>query len=166
VGQVVTLSGFIDATGASSGSPGWFIYDDESGNPASLGSQLKAVTQTHGVSGRVSGSYTVAAGVTKISILAYNNSAVYTVAPIFSQPMVELRSSASGYYISSTNPQVQLYAQLLSSGIVTSGQKFKISQPMLRTDGVVNPYSNVAGSFTLYPVASGYTNITVTDSTP
>jgi hypothetical protein len=42
----------------------------------------------------------------------------------------------------------------------------KLALPMVRTDGVSSPFVDDPGSFTLYPVASGYTNITVTDSTP
>lgn len=84
-------------------------------------------------------SFTVPAGVTSIWVdffcwngqsggFIVNNGSKWKM----SQPMLELSNSASGYYLSSQIPQVQIYGKLLSTATLTSGTTFKISQPMFQ----------------------------------
>lgn len=118
-----------------------------------------------GFSRKVLANVTVPAGVTSIRIKVDGNGA--TISGTYSICGFTIVNGAvgAGAWLSPMTPVALAFVQFVSATI-TSGQKFKISEPMLRTDGVAGPYSNVAGSFTLYPVATGSASYTVTDSTP
>jgi hypothetical protein len=89
----------------------------------------------------------------------------------WSQPMLEPASSASGYYISSQNPQVKVdcFCWNGQSGgfIVANGQKFKISQPMLALSTYdPNVYLAQTAIWNITPQSGGAGSVTFSDSTP
>lgn len=143
--QVVALSAGINASQCSSSAPLWAIYDvtGQTQGSGNLGAQLFTLPQTLGASNRISGSYTIPAGVTQIAVVPFTNNCVVPNGQTVTFSQAMLNTAGATYYISSQNPQIEVFAQLLSSAIVANGQKFKLSQPMLTTTGASTPY--VAG---------------------
>lgn len=92
-GTQYTLSGYVDATHVTSGTPGWAVE-----NPTVTTGYL-GVFQTSGVNGRVSGSFTAPAGVTQVVvILDTENCTVASGQPlVFSNPQLEIGPTASAY---------------------------------------------------------------------
>jgi hypothetical protein len=95
-GATYTLSGYIDATHVTSiagGSPSWLIYDP------TITTQYGFALQSLGVNGRVTGTFTVPLGVTQVVALSdTGNCTVANAQPlVFSDPQLELGSSASAY---------------------------------------------------------------------
>jgi len=88
-GEVVTFSGYIDATNVTAGSPGWCIWQGVGGILASC------VKQAPGDKGRVATNYVVPAGVSNLAIGSTLNGATVTSAKtlVFSSPQV-----VSGWY--------------------------------------------------------------------
>jgi len=88
-GEVVTFSGYIDATNVTAGYPAWCIWQGVGGVLASC------VTHTPGGKGRVATNYLIPAGVTNLAIGSALNGATVAAAKtlVFSSPQV-----VSGYY--------------------------------------------------------------------
>lgn len=99
-----------------------------------------------GNKGRYSVTFTVPTGCTSLRLQPHCMGPGLTIPSgqklKFSQPMLLVGSTAPTYYMSSTNPQVQLSPLLWTASniVVANGQKVKFSQPMLRADGVTSPY--------------------------
>lgn len=120
---------------------------------------VASVTVTAGTNGRVSVVIpSVGAGVTSLRFGWGTNTSVGT--SIWSQPMLENASVASGYYMSSQNPQYQMRVVASASQpggfAVTNGQLFSITQPMFE----------VATTSAGYYAAYGQTRLYVGDTRP
>lgn len=169
-GVTYTLSAWADPSQISAGSALIAIYDPTL-NTAYAGVNIGAAVSRTTIGRYAANSWTCPADGSILQVALLFDSTGCNIASgqklKFSQPMLERASSASGYYISSQNPQVQVFAQLLSSAIVTSGQKFKISQPML-TLSTYDPtiYLAQTAVWNITPRNGGAATITYTDSTP
>lgn len=85
------LSGWIDASFVTAGSPKWSVYKTD------LSVSYLDVTQTAGSNGRVQGSFTTGAGVTQVVVLCHTNNCTVTSAKLlkFWAPQLE-QNTASG----------------------------------------------------------------------
>jgi hypothetical protein len=134
-----TLSFWIDPSHITSGTVAVRIWDG-------TGTTLLATTQ---VSSGTAKRYSVTANSGSNTSLLIDVTATSTLVVasgqklIASQPMLEAKSSASGYYISSQNPQIKMYVFIWNgqSGgfIVNNGQKLKFSQPMFEQASTASP---------------------------
>ena len=88
------LSGYIDATHVSSGSPQWRLTN------ASMSTTYGSVSQTAGQSGRVSASITIPGAVTSVLVVAHTNNCTVTSGQLVSwyAPQLE-QNTASGLAI-------------------------------------------------------------------
>jgi len=68
-GQVLTLSGYLDARQVTVGNIGWFVFD------AALSLSLASAMVTAGTQGRGQATFTISAGVYQIVVLAHTNNA-------------------------------------------------------------------------------------------
>lgn len=84
-GETVTLSGYIDATNVSSGSPRWAIMDP------TLATVYCQAVQIAGMAGTVNASFTVPSGVTRVVLVADANGATVALGEglICSSPQIE-----------------------------------------------------------------------------
>lgn len=95
-GQTYTLSGYIDGTNVTVGSPVWIVCDPSI--PAT-NLAIATATQTPGVSGRITKTFTVPAGQTQVVVLGdTNNCTVANGSTLtFSNPQLEVGSTATPY---------------------------------------------------------------------
>jgi hypothetical protein len=102
------LSGYIDATHVTVGSPVWELTD-----PLVV-TTYGVAGQTAGVNGRVTSTFTVPTGVTQVCLIMDTNNCTVTSATalVFSDPQLELASTATAYQ-SSFNPLIS------SLGVIT-----------------------------------------------
>lgn len=93
------LSGYIDATNVSSGSPQWAVMN------AALSTTYGTVSQTAGVKGRVSGSITIPGGVTSVVIVATTNNCTVANATllVWSAPQLEQNTTSGNATAYKTN---------------------------------------------------------------
>lgn len=120
-GQSYTLSGYIDGSHVTAGSPFWGIYDP------TVTTQYIAVTQTAGTNGRVSVTFTVPGGVTSVVIIPDTNNCTVTngTTLVFSDPQLEVGSTASVYQ-SSSDTVFELLAY--RDATITGANTFQLAQ--------------------------------------
>jgi hypothetical protein len=109
-GQTYTLSGYIDATHVTTGGSVWEVTD------IAVANVYAAITVTNGTSGRASVTFTVPQNVTQVVVIMDTDNC--TVASgtslVFSNPQLEIASTASAYQSSNSAPYV-----LGPTGIIT-----------------------------------------------
>jgi hypothetical protein len=103
-GQVLTLSGFIDASQVSSATdpgslPFWAVED------VRLSTTYGLISQQAGVSGPLQNTFTVPAGVTQVVVICDTNNCIVSNGGVlaFSNPQLELGTAASTYTPRNTN---------------------------------------------------------------
>jgi hypothetical protein len=92
-GVTYTLSGYINASHVTSGSPAWLVYD------TGISTQYGIAAQTAGTSGRVSSTFTVPSGVTSVVVLADTKNCTITSGQyvVWGQPMLQPGAVATAY---------------------------------------------------------------------
>lgn len=129
-GQVWTISAYIDASHVTSGGPGFYVWN------ATQTAQYAQIIQTAGVAGRVSVTFTIPGGVTKIYIGPDNSNCVVTSGQklIYAQPQLERGNVATGYVWNSASPNLYGLVQSAQTTLDTHGDrwqdvKFQAIQP-------------------------------------
>jgi len=129
-GETYTLSGYIDATNVTSGTPSWDVFS------TNIQTSFGDVSATPGTKGRVSLTFVVPAGVTQVVVLCDTSNATVTNGGqlIFSNPQLELAS------------QVGPYVQTGTSATTGSGgsASFTTTALSVGTDSIVATFSGDA----------------------
>jgi hypothetical protein len=163
-GSKISVSSFYDATrgNIASGSVLVQYYDQTNTIIPGIGLSYSGASYSR----QAQANFTVPSGVTGIKIVVNANGATFSGTMQVGAHSLVNGTTDPGGWLSPTNPLVSASIQI-SSPVVTSGQQFKISQPMLRTDGVTSPYvGDDYATFTVTPVSAGTTTIELSDSTP
>lgn len=90
-GVTYTLSGYIDATHCSAGSPAWYITPTNWSPNENAVAPYATAAQTHGVNGIVSASWTCPGGVTQVCVsFASNTATIGSNILVFENPMLQV----------------------------------------------------------------------------
>jgi large repetitive protein len=142
-GVPYTLSGYINATSVTSGTPEWAVFSPD------VQTEYASVLQNPGAEGRLSGTFVFPAGVTQVIVIAdTSNSTVSSGGQvIWSKPQLEEASQEGPYILTGT------VATTGSGGIAT----FTTSSLPVGTDSITSAFSgspNAATSLALQQVVS------------